>query len=283
MAISAIALLRIKHLAALSGSDLHVTALEDAVLLHTGAGFACQPETLTRVVRGLVGDALDVEHKDSRGIFFIPDVASPSARTYEAVIEEIGEGGVWGPLNVPAQPSTTALGLGLPLGAADAEGLGALLGNLLEQMPESMLQSVSDAARGQPGALEAASAQLRTMMGGSSDLSSLASQLSGSLGPLAQGAAAQTKPAPAAGGAGSPSAPDLSQLASMLDGTGIDLASMQALVGQVESALAQNPAQTAAMVERLFGSEAARELEQSNGAEDEESDAPEPRTPPAKR
>jgi len=282
MAISAIALLRIKRLAALSGSDLQVTALEDAVLLHTGAGFACQPETLTRVVRGLVGDALDVEHKDSRGIFFIPDVASPSARTYEAVIEEIGEGGVWGPLNVSGQSPAAGMGLGLPLGAADAEGLGALLGNILEQMPESMLQSVSNAARGQPGALEAASAQLRGMMGGSNDLSSLASQLSGALGPLAHGAAVQPRAAAAAGGASSPSTPDLSQLASMLDGTGIDLASMQALVGQVESALAQDPAQTAAMVERLFGSDAARALEQRDAAE-EDDDAPVQPTPPAKR
>src|ERR1700753_3225255 len=96
MGITAIALLKIPGLV----SAQRVERLDDAALLHTAEEFGDEPLALSLAVRALVGDALD-EHSDPRGIFFIPSVVKPSARSYDAVIEEIGEGGVWGPLHAP--------------------------------------------------------------------------------------------------------------------------------------------------------------------------------------
>jgi hypothetical protein len=219
MAITAMALLRIPNLPALAG---RVKALEDAVLFYTGADFATDPAALARLVREQLGEETAGKHVDPRGIFFVPHVAAPAARNYEAVIAEVGEGGVWAP---PADAFS-------PLGSALAGGsLGALLGGLLEQMPSSVLESVGAAARGEPGALQAASAQLQAAMAGSVDLSQLAGT--------------QTPPA-----AGEP-ALDIGQLAAMLQGSGVDV---QRLASEFQSALARDPAAAALLAEKFFGS-----------------------------
>ncbi len=218
MAITAMALLRIPNLPALAG---RVKALEDAVLFYTGASFATDPAELSRLVREQLGEETAGKHVDPRGIFFIPQVAAPAARTYEAVIAEVGEGGVWAPPAGAASPLSSALAGG---------SLGALLGGLLEQMPSSVLESVGAAARGEPGAFEAASAQLRAAMAGSGDLSQLVGQL-----------------APPA--AGEPPL-DIGQLAAVLQSSGIDV---QKLVGDVQSALERDPAAAALLAEKFFG------------------------------
>jgi hypothetical protein len=242
MAITAIALLRVEPPAGLAKQAGRITRLEDAILLHTRADFSDEPASLSRIVREQLGEALDA-HSDPRGIFFIPDVAAPKARSYEAVIAEVGEGGEWGPIRAAE----------LPFGAAGAGGaLGALLGSLMEQMPSSVLESVGAAARGQPGAFEAATSQLKAAVEGSSELSSLAGQLSSGFGQTAlppELAALASKDLDAGG-------LDLSQLGAMLGNSGIDLNAMQGLMSQLESALASNPEQTAALAEKLFGSNA---------------------------
>ncbi|HET6332557.1 MAG TPA: hypothetical protein VFG30_05060 [Polyangiales bacterium] len=242
MGITAIALLRIEPPAGLAGQAGRVTRLDDGVLLHTQADFSNEPADLSRIVREQVGAALD-SHTDPRGIFFIPSVATPTSRTYDAVIAEVGEGGEWGPVRVPE----------LPLGAAVGGGaLGALLGSLLEQMPSSVLESVGAAARGQPGAFEAATSQLRAAVSGSNDLSNLASQLTG-------GRSQAGLPPQLAGLASAdldPSNLDLSKLGAMLENSGIDMNAMQHLVSQVESALASDPERAAALAEKLFGASA---------------------------
>jgi hypothetical protein len=214
MAITAIALLRLSNPAELRG---RVTRLDDAVLLDTQAGFATDPEELSGIVRELLGQDLSGQHRDARGIFFLPDVAAPRARSYEAVIAEVGEGGVWGPL-----PSAIP-----PLGAAMTGGsLGALLGSLMEQLPSGVMESAAAAARGEAGAFEAASAQLQAAAG------------SGQL--------------------------DVAKLGAMLQSSGIDMAAMQQLMGEMQTALARDPAATAALAEKLFG--------QSTGDEGDEDD-----------
>jgi hypothetical protein len=211
MAITALALLRIAP-PATPVQGARITRLDDAILLHTQAEFGSDPEQLSRVVRERLGDAAVDAHTDPRGIFFIPSVASPSARTYDAVIAEVGEGGEWG----PARVAVNALGAAA-IGGGLGGGLGALLGSLLEQMPSGVLDSVSAAARGEPGAFEAASSQLRAAVEGED------SKL------------------------------DVASLGAMLENAGIDLNSMQALMGQVESALASDPERAAALAEQLFG------------------------------
>jgi hypothetical protein len=228
MAITALALLRIQPPATpIPGA--RITRLDDAILLHTQADFGTDPAKLSQVVRERLGDAVDA-HTDPRGIFFIPSVASPSARTYDAVVAEVGEGGEWGPVRAVLNP----------LGAAAmGGGLGALLGSLLEQMPSGVLDSVSAAARGEPGAFEAASSQLRAAV--ESEDSKL----------------------------------DVASLGAMLENAGIDLNSMQALMGQVESALASDPERAAALAEQLFGAsdeeeEDDEDLEDEDAADDDQ-------------
>jgi hypothetical protein len=161
MTIQAIALLRVSKEALPEAARARATSLEDGVLLSTDASFADDPEELSVVVRALAGPAVESEHRDPRGILFIPSVVSPSATRYEDVVEEIGEGGVWGPL-VDA--------LDLPVGD---EGFQALLGNLLGQLPSSLLAAANAAAQGQPGAFEAMGAQLQGMLGNSDGLKGL--------------------------------------------------------------------------------------------------------------
>jgi hypothetical protein len=182
MAITAIALLRIRAEKLALDRSLRVVALEDAVLLHTRENFASEPDALSARVRDLLGSSLIAAHTDPRGIFFIPDVASPKARTYDGVLDEVGEGGVWGhAMNSPAG--------GLPLGL-DGGALGALLG----QIPSSIMQAVGDAARGDEGALQSASAQLQALLGSSGEFRALAGQLASSLGQLAPATTSTERP-----------------------------------------------------------------------------------------
>lgn len=96
MSIEAIALLRLPALA----SDDAVTdlvVLSDAVLVRTGATFAAEPHELATGLRRMLGDKLD-GHDDERGVFFVPGAALEPARSaggYQAVIEAIGEAGMW--------------------------------------------------------------------------------------------------------------------------------------------------------------------------------------------
>ena len=221
MAITAIALLRIAP-PAKPAPGARITPLEDAILLHTKADFGTEPVALSRVVRELLGDAID-GHADSRGILFIPSVAAPAARTYDAVVAEVGEGGEWGPVRAAASP----------LGAAAlGGGLGALLGSLLEQMPSGVLDSVGAAARGEPGALDAATSQLKAAVeGGDTQL-------------------------------------DVANLGAMLESAGIDMNSMSALMGQMESMLASDPEKAAALAEQFFGSAGDDEDEDESDEED---------------
>jgi hypothetical protein len=218
MGITAIALLKIPGLVAAQRVD----RLEDAALLHTGAEFGDEPLALSLAVRALVGDAID-EHADPRGIFFIPDVVKPLARSYDAVIEEIGEGGVWGPLHAPELA-------GLTFGSG-AAGLEALLGGMLQQMPSQVLAAASAAVQDNPEALHAAASHLNEMLG----------KPEGHL----------------------PGASDLSGIANLLDGAGIDFSSpsLRDLAAKLQAELERDPSQLADLAERLFAEGAGDEGE----------------------
>src|SRR4051812_13525457 len=117
MTIEANALLRIADAKPLEGQDLRFAQLDDAILLHLRTGFAAEPEQLSERVEELLGPAL-AQHDDPRGILYIPDVAAPRSRSYDAVVAEVGEGGVWGPL-----PSANIDVLPASLDAATAQAL----------------------------------------------------------------------------------------------------------------------------------------------------------------
>lgn len=151
MPIRAIALLQLTDLQPAVGSAVRVQPLEDGVLLHTGADFSEEPAALTARVRAVIGDTTADRHADPRGIFFLPDVAAPKSRSYAAVIEEVGEGGVWGPARSPSAQ--------LPAGF-DAASLAGLMG----QVPDGLLDAVQDITRHNPNALQDASRQLQSLL-----------------------------------------------------------------------------------------------------------------------
>jgi len=152
MPIQALALLQVPGLEPVPGSSLRIQRLEDAVLLHTGESFATDPAELATRVRALIGDSVADRHSDPRGIFYVPDVAAPKARSYAAVIAEVGEGGVWGPLRTPSAVLPESL---------KADDLAAFL----NQVPSSLIDAVGEVTRRDPDALRNASKQLEQMMG----------------------------------------------------------------------------------------------------------------------
>lgn len=167
MALQAIALLQLRASDLRGFERARVVELDDAVLVHTGHSFAAEPEQLAASLRALLATRLDA-HRDPRGIFFLPEVAAPAARTYEAVIAEVGEGGVW------AAPEEEL--------AASAAGLELLLGGAGAAIPASLLASASAAAQGDPAALNAMTSEVEAMMGKSEALRSLSAQMAGLLG-----------------------------------------------------------------------------------------------------
>lgn len=134
MGIAAIALLKLPDLTLAAGSPGRVEPLEDCVLLHLGSSFADEPEVLLESVRSMVGEAL-AQHEDARGIFVLPKVAAPRARSYAAVIDEVGEGGMWVPLTVDEEPLAMA-------------GFEAMMGSMMGQLPGGLLASLQQAAAG---------------------------------------------------------------------------------------------------------------------------------------
>jgi len=148
---------------------------------------------LSNHVRALIGAAAS-QHMDPRGVFFIPDVAAPRARNYDAVLEEVGEGGLWGP----------AIGAGLG----------------------SMLDAVSEIVRRDPGALQAASAQLSALIGQSG-----------------------------ASGVGQ-----------LLSSAGVDLSgsALSELVAGMQQELAQDPTRLAKLAEQLLGGKPADSEEEDD-------------------
>src|SRR4051812_1915521 len=95
MAIEALALLKVSPLAAPTSPGSHVEKLDDAFIVSIGASFAADPEALGEALLHAVGEDTLALHQDPRGVLFIPSVAAPKARSYEAVVAEVGEGGTW--------------------------------------------------------------------------------------------------------------------------------------------------------------------------------------------
>jgi hypothetical protein len=155
MPITALCLIRLASGAAdpvsAPSAKLRIDRLADALLVHTGQDFSSEPEVLSAAVRALLGDELLDQHEDPRGLFFLPDVAAPQARSYAGVIDEVGEGGMWAPLDVE------------PPAALNAVGLEALLGSMLGQDPRQLLAAAAASARDNPEALSAASARLNDL------------------------------------------------------------------------------------------------------------------------
>jgi hypothetical protein len=192
MSIDAVALFRPKQPAALSpyldldedseeSNGLYAEALDDgSVLVHTFQSYAAFEASPVegRVWLAQFGADLPLVHDDPRGFLFFPDVAEPSGRTYEAVVKEIGEGGIW----IPAAPLTAeemhAREVGM-IAAFDADvdvdegGEGAAPAFDMEGLPALAQQMMASLGLGSPegptdlqGMMAALQKQILGAMGG---------------------------------------------------------------------------------------------------------------------
>jgi hypothetical protein len=168
MSIDAVALLRGRDLPLPAG--ILLKTLDDGVLVFTLARFSADLEQMALAVRLRLGDALDA-HRDERGVFLLPDVAEPRATTYEGVIAEVGEAGVWAP--VVAAGHVPAAFVNAPSGSFAAvmgEVMGALGG-------DAMATLMAAAAKGDPAAMAAAQAKLVEALGGEDKVEALGARL----------------------------------------------------------------------------------------------------------
>lgn len=147
MALDAIALLRLPAADLPEGAVLRT--LDDGVLVRTRASFASEPEDLALALRRVAGDALD-RHRDARGVLMIPDVARPSASSYEGVVEEIGEGGTW--IDVDEEEDA---------GLEGGDLLATMMGAMSTPEMQSAIARARDALAGASG--DAGAAQARMM------------------------------------------------------------------------------------------------------------------------
>ena len=76
------------------GRSLEARALEDCTTLDLAFRFDTPETTLGSVLRRDLGTLVEA-HADERGVFVYPSVAQLQATTYEAALEELGEGGMW--------------------------------------------------------------------------------------------------------------------------------------------------------------------------------------------
>lgn len=93
---------------------LYAEKLDDGTLLvHTFQPFDAFVENARDAHDWLAqfGDALPEVHHDARGLLFFPDTCEPEARTYEDVVAEVADEGVW---------------IATDLAAADLDGLDSL-------------------------------------------------------------------------------------------------------------------------------------------------------------
>jgi hypothetical protein len=222
MPIAALALLRIDKPA----TSQRVDVLTDGVILHTQLDFASDPEELSVSLAAQLGQAL-FAHEDERGIFFIPSVAAPAATSYDAVIAEVGEGGVWGPS--PAQLAQSM----------QQTDFGELFGGMLAQLPPSLMNSARAAMSGDHDALGAMASQLQAMLGGAPALSGLAEQLGGMM-------QSQEKPAGEQLAA-------LDQMFASFGASEADQSSLREMVLNMQADLAEDPAKLEQLTKQLLG------------------------------
>jgi hypothetical protein len=134
-----------------------VEALDDAVLLHTDLDFSETPESIASLIRAGLGEALAQQHRDPRGVLLIPAIAAPETRRYAAVVDEVGEGGVWAEW-AAAQPQ--------------APELAGLFEQMLGQMPASLMSAAAQ-MRADPSALQAATQALPGLLANPGELAQL--------------------------------------------------------------------------------------------------------------
>ena len=174
------------------GAPFLLKAIEDGALVSTLAPFATEPDELARILRGRLGEALEL-HADPKGVLVFPDVYRPRATGYDALVEEVGELGFRvrpgakeptaekvpqaSPARAkPAAPAAEPAPMELPA------GLQASLFDLVNALPPGMMAQLQNAVvTGNAEDLAGASAALNSILSARPEL---AEALGSSLGGL---------------------------------------------------------------------------------------------------
>ncbi len=118
------------------GRSLEARPLDDCTTLDLAFRFDTPESTLGSVLRRDLGTLIEA-HGDERGVFVYPSVAHLEATTYEAALEELGEGGMW--VAIPkAEDARVGAGDALGVFQGLASGLGPDLIGQVQQMVGNM-------------------------------------------------------------------------------------------------------------------------------------------------
>ena len=173
------------------GLSFRMTPLDDATLIHPTLSFDHEPDEIADALKRCLGGVMSA-HRDSRGVLVFPDKAMPQSKSYDGVIDEIGELGFWvsltpKPKSAPRpQPAPEPARPAAPSPSASPF---ANMGGLAEQMqalmsaipPEALAQIQQAMMSGDASQLANMEAQLQAALG-HDQLASLQESLLGSLG-----------------------------------------------------------------------------------------------------
>lgn len=127
------------------GRSLMARPLDDCTALDLAFRFDTPEATLGSVLRRDLGTLIEA-HGDERGVFIYPSVATLEATTYDAALEELGEGGMW--VKVPATAAEAKVGATDALGVF--QGLAGGLGPDLLGQVQGMMGNLPKNDEGQP-------------------------------------------------------------------------------------------------------------------------------------
>ncbi len=163
-----------------AGLSFRIRALDDATLIVTSLGFDHEPDEIADALKRCLGGVLSA-HRDARGVLVFPDKAMPSARGYDAVLDEIGELGFWVSLTAKPKPAvapkavvvaappvapTPAPSHENPLAGSPFAGLEDQIKALMSAVPPEALAKMQQAmASGDPAQISAMETQLQAMVG----------------------------------------------------------------------------------------------------------------------
>lgn len=160
-----------------AGLSFRLQALDDASLVVTTFGFDREPDELAEALKRCVGGVL-AAHRDPRGVLVFPDKAMPTARSYDTVVEEIGELGFWislakKPVPAPAPRKAAVAPARAPSIPQDESSAGAPFAGLEDQIralmnavpPEALAQMQQVMASGDSEQIAAMESQLQAMVG----------------------------------------------------------------------------------------------------------------------
>ncbi|PKN48236.1 MAG: hypothetical protein CVU63_05680 [Deltaproteobacteria bacterium HGW-Deltaproteobacteria-20] len=124
------------------GNVYFIEAFEDATAIRMGFALGhAEPEVMGTLVAAALGDLVD-EHDDPRGIPLFPETYRPKARSWSALLDEIGEALDWAPIE-----GTEVMDAGFDMGALQQGDLMSMVAQMQAQMSPQMLEQAMQMAQ----------------------------------------------------------------------------------------------------------------------------------------